>query len=171
MSEPSRRSARSPAGPVRFAIALTVLVLPAALAGGCGPAEKALVLSDKAEFDAQALNADKPALVMFFKGGCASCAILEPGFDRLATEYKDRAVVAKMMILTLVFGITEPELYERYGVVFVPHVVLLVNGQEKKHWIADYNLDHYRQALDEVVPPPTTQPANAAAGQVTANRN
>ena len=156
---------RCPAGgpaisPMLGATGLAALVLLAALAGGCADSGgKAIVLQDKAEFDQVALHADKPALVMFYKGGCASCAALEPTFDKLAGEYAGRAVVAKFMILTFVFGVTSPELKEKYDVVFVPHVVLLVNGQEKKHWIMDYNIDDYRKALDQYV-----RPAGAEGG-------
>jgi thioredoxin 1 len=93
----------------------------------------------------------KPVLVMFFKGGCASCAALEPAMDDLANEYKDRAVIAKFMILTFTFDVTSRELKDRYGVTFVPHVTLLVNGQEKGHWIMEYNKTVYENALNEAI--------------------
>ena len=163
MSYHTLNSAVTAGRPGRFAVALAGLALPALLAVGCDEGGKAIVLKDKAEFDAIALHANKPALVMFFKGGCASCAALEPTFDKLAGEYEGRAVVAKLMILTFVFGITEPELHDRYHVSFVPYVVLLADGQEKKHWIMEYNADLYRKALDEVVGPPVKPNAAARA--------
>ena len=43
---------------------------------------------------------------------------------------------------------------ERYGIVFVPHVVLFVNGREKQHWITEYSKTVYENALNEVLRPP-----------------
>jgi thiol-disulfide isomerase/thioredoxin len=129
---------------------LAACALLALLAGGCA-SEKAVVYTAPSEVETVVASSPKPVLMMYFKGGCASCAALEPTFDQLAAEYKDRAVIAKFMILTLVFEVTSPELKDRYGVVFVPHVVLTVNGQEKQHWVMDYNIDDYRKALNEAL--------------------
>lgn len=131
-------------------VRVAACTLLAMLAGGCAT-EKAVVYDGLAEVEKVIADSKKPVLLMFFKGGCASCAALEPTFDQLANEYKDRAVVAKFMILTFVFGVTSPELKDRYGVVFVPHVILTVNGQERQHWIMDYNIDDYRKGLDEAL--------------------
>ena len=117
-------------------VRLAATAFLALLAGGCAN-EKAVVYADQAEVERVISSSQQPVLMMFFKGGCASCAALEPTFDQLAAEYQGRAVIGKFMILTLVFELTSPELKDRYGVVFVPHVVLLVNGQEKQHWIMD----------------------------------
>lgn len=121
------------------------------LAAGCGETERALVIQNEAEFQTAAVQETKPVLVMFFKQGCASCAALEPAMDELASEYKGRAVVAKFMVLTFTFGVPSPELKERYGVVFVPHVVLLVGGKEKGHWITEYSKTVYQNALNEAL--------------------
>ena len=140
------------------------IAILASLVGGCADVgEKALLLQDEAQFQQVAVETDKPVLVMFFKGGCASCAALEPTFNQLAQEYKGRAVVARFMILTFTFGVTSPELKERYGVVFVPHVAVLAHGQEKSHWIMEYSIDAYRKGLDEALAQagPTTTPTAA----------
>jgi thioredoxin 1 len=129
---------------------LAACTLLALLAGGCA-SDKAVVYGSPAEVEKVIAGTPQPVLLMFFKGGCASCAALEPIFDQLAAEYQGKAVVGKFMILTLVFEVTSPELKDQYGVVFVPHVILTVNGQEKQHWIMDYNIDDYRKALNEVL--------------------
>ena len=156
---PQRTNARSDAArrilrqAVRIPTVATACALLVLAAGGCAGGPKAVSLKDAAEFKSLVTGADKPVLVMFYKGGCASCIALEPTIDQLASEYEGRAVVAKYMILTFTFGVTSPELKEKYGVVFVPHVALLVNGQEKQHWIMEYSIDGYRKALNEAVGP------------------
>jgi thioredoxin-like negative regulator of GroEL len=120
------------------------------LAGGCdAPAShKALDIEEAAQVKKVIADSNQPVLLMFYKQGCASCAALEPIIDRLATEYEGRAVVAKFMILNVGFGVKSRELKDRYNVVFVPHVILTVGGQEKQHWISDYNTDDYRKAIN-----------------------
>lgn len=125
---------------------------------GCTPSA-ALEISDPAQLQTLVAQKDKPLLVLFYKEGCASCLALMPTIDRLAQEYAGRANVAQYMILTFAFGVTNQDVKDRYEVILVPHVVLLVNGQEKARWVMDYNIDSYRKALDE------SSPATAQAGK------
>lgn len=140
---------------------LLAIAAMAPLLGGCGGA---MLIKDEAQFQSVAVQSTQPVLVMFFKGGCPSCALLDPTIDQLANEYKGRAVIARFMILTPLFEVTSQELKDRYDVGFVPHVVLLVNGQEKNHWISDYNIDDYRKALNAALGSgrPVTKPAGTA---------
>lgn len=120
-------------------------------AGGCARSGGPIELEDEADFNATVQRSPKPVLVMFYKAGCASCMALDPTIDRLAHEYAGRVVVAKFMILTFAFGVTAPDLKEKYGIIFVPHVILFVNGQERQHWIMDYNISDYREALEAAI--------------------
>ena len=144
--------------PRRNALAAGLTILMAALLGGCANG-KAVVIKDEPQFNQEAMTSSQPALVMFYKQGCASCAALEPTMDKLAAEYQGRAFVGKFMVMTFVFGVTAPDLKERYDVAFVPTVVLLVNGQQKGRWVMDYDADHYRQALDQYVAAAATEKA------------
>ncbi|HET6429172.1 MAG TPA: thioredoxin domain-containing protein [Phycisphaerae bacterium] len=131
--------------------------LLAVLAGGCASAgpEKALVIRRTEQFDREVLQSGKPALVLFSKQGCAPCAPLYGTMDRLACEYKARAVVAKFMALTFFFHAPAPELNARYNICWVPTVILFANGQPRRRWLCEYSIDTYRQALNEVLPPPS----------------
>jgi thioredoxin-like negative regulator of GroEL len=99
--------------------------------------------------------------MMFFKGGCASCAALEPTIDKLAGEYEGRAVVAKLMVLEFTFTYPSPEvhdIHDRYDIGMVPTVRLFVHGQQVKRWDSDYDINHYRQGLNEALGTPAPNP-------------
>jgi thioredoxin 1 len=121
-----------------------------------------------ADFDAQVLKADKPVLIDFYKEGCAYCAMLDPTMDTLANEYDGRVKIASFRALTFVFGVPCPAIKDRYDVVFVPTVILFINGQEKHRWTSEFDTNAYRKVLNAVVPAaakpgeaPTARPAPA----------
>jgi thioredoxin 1 len=130
-----------------LALCAAVLVL----VGGCAAANPATLVETGEEFQHQVVEANQPVLVEFFKGGCATCVILEPGLNQLAQEYRGRATIARYYEMNFVFMQTSQQITDRYRVHLVPTVLLLVNGQEKKRWFMEYNMDVYRQALDEVL--------------------
>ena len=143
----------------RRAAAMGVLALAALAAGGSGcTSAAALEIHDPGQLQTLVAQKDKPVLVLFYKEGCASCLALMPTINQLAQEYDGRATVGQYMILTFVFGVTSQDVKNRYDVVLVPHVVLMVNGKEKARWIMEYNIDAYRKVLDEA-----TQPTRQAA--------
>ena len=133
-------------------------------AGGCGgPGGKAIVMRDAAEFHSTVQSPDKPVLMMFFKQGCRLAA-LEPTIDRLAGEYEGRAVVAKIMVMYLDFVSPVPEIMNSHDVHIVPAVILFNHGQQVKRWDVNYNIDHYRQGLNDVLgtkSPPKSPPAKS----------
>jgi thioredoxin 1 len=157
-SEPPRCASRTGRrlldcrGALRGTLALMAWALLVLAAGGCGPA-KFKPVTNEAEFDEQVLKADKPVLVAFFKGGCATCLFLDPCMDRLAEDYDGRVSFAKFELMRFWFEVTCPAIQKRHRIGFFPTVVLFVEGKEKKRWIIDYSGDAYRKVLDEVVGP------------------
>lgn len=129
-------------------IACAVLVLAA---GGCGPTKFKAIATEE-EFEEQVLKADRPVLVDFFKGGCASCMVLDPLMDQLSEEYKDRVIFAKFEGMKFWLQIPCWSIVWRHHIALYPTVVLFVNGKEKKRWIANYLGFSYRSALDQVAP-------------------
>jgi thioredoxin 1 len=134
------------------AVAMTLL--------GCGGA-KVTPLSSEAEFDAT-IRSPQPVLVDFYKGGCPTCVALDGTMDKLADEYRGRAIVAKFELMKPYFAVTSPELKKRYDISFFPTAVLFVNGQEVKRWVIHYEIKDYRQGLNEALatsrPPPANRP-------------
>ena len=144
-------------------IGMIVLAMLPLLAGGCAVSEQAVTLKDPSEFQAVALGAQVPALVMFYKDGCETCEEMEPMIDSLATQYKGRAVVARLMVINLVRARPWPEINAKYDITLVPTVVLFVGGQEKQRWVAEFDKGRYKEALDKYVRS-ATPPAREAGG-------
>ena len=74
-------------------------------------------------FDA-AVNAAPLAMVDFWAEWCGPCKMLGPVVEKLAGDYDGKALVAKVNVDD------EPELAQRFGVMSIPTVVFLKNGQE-----------------------------------------
>ncbi|MCY2924813.1 MAG: thioredoxin domain-containing protein [Planctomycetota bacterium] len=145
---------------------LPVLLAGLLLAAAAGCNNNAVELNTTAEFDKALQITDKPVIVLFWKFGCASCMMLEPGFEKLATEYKGRIFAGRVMIMNLMFISPFPELQRKYEIGFVPVVILFENGQEKQ-------LEKYHKALTALVGPPdkpgaesqsASRPASQPAG-------
>lgn len=134
-------------------LALAILATLPLFAGGCAGA-KLVPLENANDFHQAVANPDKPVLVVFYKTGCPTCAALEPTLDKLADEYKGRAVIAKYRHMSPLFIYTSKEIRDEYDVNLTPTVLLFVKGQEKQRWLSDYNINDYRKALDEYCSPP-----------------
>lgn len=117
---------------------------------GCGGG-KVMPLKSEAEFDSVVLQSARPVLVDFYKGGCPTCIPLDGIMDKLAEEYRGRAVIAKVELMSPVFVVLTPELKKRYDISYFPTAVLFVNGQETKRWVIHYATNDYRKALNEAI--------------------
>ena len=111
-------------------------------------------IKDEADFEQRILRADKPALVVFYKGGCPTCLLLHPGLKQLAEEYRDRVIFAAFELMKPYFVVTSREVKTRYHISYYPTVVLFVGGQQRKRWTLRYNLAAYRKTLDKVLAEP-----------------
>ena len=83
----------------------------------------ALVHLDHAEFDA-AVEAAPLAMVDFWADWCGPCKMVGPTVEKIAADYDGKALVAKVNIDK------EPELAQRFGVMSIPTLVFLKNGEE-----------------------------------------
>ncbi len=110
------------------------------------------------------LEADKPVLVDFYKGGCPTCVALEPTFKKLSKEYEDRVVFASFELMKPYFAVTSAPVKEQYDIRFYPTVVLFVDGQEQERWALHYDIKDYRRSLDAALA--GTAAAKADAGTV-----
>ena len=82
----------------------------------------AIVTLTKANFEAEAVNSDKPLLIDFWASWCGPCRMLSPVVDEIADERAD-IKVGKVNVDE------EPELASKFGVMSIPTLVVLVNGQ------------------------------------------
>lgn len=83
----------------------------------------ALVHFKQADFDA-AVDAAPLAVVDFWADWCGPCKMLAPTVEKLAADYEGKVLVGKVNVDE------EPELARRFGVMSIPTLVYLKNGQE-----------------------------------------
>ena len=75
------------------------------------------------EFEA-AVGAAPLAMVDFWASWCGPCKMLSPVIESIAGQYEGKALVGKVNVDE------EPELARQCGVMSIPTVVFLKNGQE-----------------------------------------
>jgi len=122
----------------------------ALVAGGCGASKFAHCNTTAADFRDQVINLPDAVLVEFYKGGCATCWLLEPTLDQLADEYGGQMKFVSFQMMTPYFAITCREVQKQHRIAYYPTVILFVNGEEKDRWIMDYSIGRYREVLNEV---------------------
>ncbi len=120
--------------------------------GGCS-SQNLNQIKDQNDFDRLLIQSKQPVLVDFYKDGCPTCVILEPKLVKLAEEYQGRVTFTRFKLMEAYFAVKAPDLKERYDISYFPTVILFVDGQEKTRWVLSYDMEKYRQVLDETVGP------------------
>ena len=76
-------------------------------------------------FEAEVLNATQPVLVDFWAPWCGPCQAFAPTFEEVAENYGNKVAFAKINIDD------SPETPSKYGVMSIPTLLLIKNGQVK----------------------------------------
>ena len=81
-----------------------------------------VIHGNKANFNQEVLNSDKPVLVDFWAPWCGPCRMVGPPIDEIAEERPDIKVVKVNVD-------EEQELSAQYGVMSIPALFVIKNGQ------------------------------------------
>ena len=83
---------------------------------------------NNSNFEEEVLKSEKAVLVDFYEEWCGPCKMLAPVIDQIAKENED-IKVAKINVDEA------QELAEKYGVMSIPTLVVIKNGEEIKRQV------------------------------------
>lgn len=110
-----------------------------------GWVKMALIHFNEEGFD-KALSSDKLMMVDFWATWCGPCQMLGPVIEQLAEEYEEQDVIIGKVDVD-----ENPELARRYGVMSIPTVIFLKNGEEFDRKVGAMPAEVYADALDEAL--------------------
>lgn len=103
-----------------------------------------IVFTDQ-NFEQEALKSDKPVMVDFWAAWCAPCRIVSPVIEELAKKYEGKVKVGKLNVDD------NPNTASRFGIMSIPTVLVLQNGQVKKTMVGARGREEYKKTIEEIL--------------------
>jgi len=103
-----------------------------------------LTLTDE-NFEKEIQAAEKPVVVDFWASWCSPCLVLSPILEKLAEEYKDKFILAKVSLEAA------PLTAQKYGIEQIPTVVLFNGGKSVSGFIGARPEPVVRELLDKML--------------------
>lgn len=92
-------------------------------------------------FEEKVLRSDTPVLLDFWADWCMPCKMLSPIIDEVAEEKPD-LLIGKINVDN------EPDLAVRFGIMSIPTLIVMENGEEKNKAVGGRSLDEILDLLD-----------------------
>ena len=86
----------------------------------------------------------KPVFVDFYAEWCGPCKMAAPIVDKLAGDYKDKAIITKV-------NVDENKVARDYGVMSIPTVVIIKDGEEIDRKIGFPGEEGYIEMIEEAL--------------------
>ena len=93
-------------------------------------------------YESEVLKSEKTVLIDFYADWCGPCKMMSPVIDEIAEEMKEIVKVGKINVDE------NQDLAMEYGVMSIPTIVVLKNGEVQKTFVGVTDKEEIKQALN-----------------------
>ena len=93
-------------------------------------------------YESEVLKSEKTVLIDFYADWCGPCKMMSPVIDEIAEEMKETVKVGKINVDE------NQDLAMEYGVMSIPTIVVLKNGEVQKTFVGVTDKDEIKHALN-----------------------
>lgn len=94
-------------------------------------------------YESEVLKSEKTVLIDFYADWCGPCKMMSPIIDEIAEEMKETVKVGKINVDE------NQDLAMKYGIMSIPTIVLLKNGEVQKTFVGVTDKEEIKQAINE----------------------